>query len=98
MKSGIDAIKILNDIQVVDYNFTKSPDALHTGYIAQDVQKVLPEMVIYNEKADAYAISTATLIPVLHKAIQEQQKIIESQTKRIEDLEKAVNLLLNQKK
>lgn len=97
-KSGINALQILNDLQVVDYNFTKSPDAKHTGYIAQDVQKVLPEMVIYNEKADAYAISTATLIPVLHKAIQEQQKLIEMQAKRIEDLEKAVSLLLNQKK
>jgi hypothetical protein len=97
-KSGINALQILNDLQVVDYNFTKSADVTHTGYIAQDVQKVLPEMVIYNEKADAFAISTATLIPILHKAIQEQQKTIESQTKRIEDLEKAVNLLLNQKK
>jgi hypothetical protein len=76
-KSEINALKILEDMQVVDYNFTKSAGAMHTGYIAQDAQKVLPEMVIYNEKADAYAISTATLIPVLHKAIQEQQKQIE---------------------
>ena len=77
-KSEINALKILDDLQVVDYNFTKSAGAMHTGYIAQDAQKVLPEMVIYNEKADAYAISTSTLIPVLHKAILEQQKLIES--------------------
>jgi hypothetical protein len=76
-KSEINALKILDDLKVVDYNFTKSPDAKHTGYIAQDAQKVLPEMVIYNEKADAYAISTSTLIPVLHKAILEQQNQIE---------------------
>jgi hypothetical protein len=92
--SGINALKILNDLQVVDYNFTKSPEAKHIGYIAQDVQKVLPEMVIYNEKADAYAISTSTLIPVLHKAIQEQQKMIEMQAKKIEELENAIKLLM----
>jgi hypothetical protein len=30
--------------------------------------------------------------------MKEQQRIIDTQAKRIEDLEKAVNLLLNQKK
>jgi hypothetical protein len=94
-KSGLNALKIIDSLQVMEYNFTKSPGTKHTGYIAQDVQKVLPEMVMYNEKADAYAISTATLIPVLHKAIQEQQKMIELQAKKIEELEKAVKLLMN---
>jgi hypothetical protein len=91
-QTGINALQILKDMQVVDYNFTKSSGARHTGYIAQDVQKILPEMVIYNEKADEYAISTATLIPILHKAIQEQQK-------EIDELKALVNkLLLNQTK
>jgi hypothetical protein len=97
-QTGVNALKMLKDIEVVDYNFTKSAGERHTGYIAQDVQKVLPEMVTYNEKADVYAISTTTLIPILHKAIQEQQAVIEAQAKRIDDLEKAVNMLLNPKK
>jgi hypothetical protein len=86
-KSSLNALKIINDLQVVDYNFTKSPGGKHTGYIAQDVEKVLPEMVIYNEKADIYAISPTTLIPILHKAIQEQQK-------EIEELKALVNSLI----
>lgn len=92
--SGINALKMLNDLPVVDFAYSKSPMAKHTGYIAQDAQKVQPDMVIYNEKEDTYAISTTQLIPVLHKAIIEQQKIIEMQAKRIEALEAAVNKLL----
>ncbi len=94
-KSGMDALKLLNDLQVVDYSFIKNPGVKHTGYIAQEAKQVLPDMVIYNERADSYAISTSGLIPVLHKAIQEQQKMIESQAKRIEELENIVNTLIN---
>jgi hypothetical protein len=92
-KSGINALKILDDLQVMDYNFTKSPGTKHTGYIAQDAEKVLPEMVVYNEKADAYAVSTSALIPVLHKAIQEQQKMIGVQAVTIENQEKQLQSL-----
>jgi hypothetical protein len=76
-ETGIDALKILKDLKVVDYNFLDAKDTRHTGYIAQDALKVLPEMVQYNEKEDVYAISPSTLIPILHKAIQDQQKEIE---------------------
>ena len=95
IKSEIDGLKILNTLPVVEYNFTKSPGAKHTGYVAQDALKVLPEMVIYNEKADAYAVSTSYLIPVLHKAILEQQAMIETQAERIDALETLVKQLMN---
>jgi len=91
--TSIDAMKMLKDLPVVDFAYTKSPGAKHTGYIAQDAQKILPEMVLYNEKEDTYATSATQLIPVLHKAILEQQKTIELLSKRVEDLEAAVNKL-----
>lgn len=93
-KSGINALKVLNDLTVVDFSYSKTPDVKHTGYIAQDAQKVLPEMVIYNEKEDVYATSYNTLIPVLHKAILEQQQMIDLQAKKIDELEKMVRQLL----
>jgi len=92
-KSGMNALNTLNAIEVVDYNFIKAPGATHTGYIAQDVQKIRPGMVIYNDRNDTYAISTASLIPVLHKAILEQQQQIEAQAKKIEELELLVRQL-----
>jgi hypothetical protein len=93
--SKIDAIKILKDLEVVDYSFSKSPGAKHTGYIAQQVETVLPSMVRYNERDKLYAISQSELIPVLHKAIVDQQKQIDAQTKKIEELEALIKSVIN---
>jgi len=82
--SSMNALNLLNNLKVVDFNFISNAGLKQTGYIAQDAQKVIPEMVIYNEKADVYAVSTSTLIPVLHKAINEQQAIIKNQKTEIE--------------
>lgn len=48
------------------------------GFIAQDVSKVLPSVVLYDDSADIYAISYSKIVPVLVEAIKEQQVIIES--------------------
>jgi hypothetical protein len=69
------------------------------GFIAQEVQPILPEVVSGTEgdleKLEVLGISYGNLVPVLTKAIQEQQNIIEDQNKRIEKLEKLVEDLLN---
>ena len=91
--TGINALGLLKDLEVVDFSYAKSPLAKHTGYIAQDAQKVFPEMVLYNDRDDTYATSQTQLIPVLHKAILEQQQMIEAQAKKIEELELMVKQL-----
>ncbi|RKE92279.1 tail fiber domain-containing protein [Ichthyenterobacterium magnum] len=52
------------------------------GLIAQEVNEVIKNVVTYDEKQDKYGVSYTELIPVLIKAIQEQQIIIDSQQKR----------------
>ncbi|MBN1183535.1 MAG: tail fiber domain-containing protein [Bacteroidales bacterium] len=47
------------------------------GFIAQDVQKVLPEIVLYDDSTDIYSVNTTALIPILVEAIKEQQAQIE---------------------
>lgn len=44
------------------------------GLLAQDVQKIIPEVI--TESDGIYGMRTAALIPVLIKAVQEQQAII----------------------
>jgi hypothetical protein len=57
------------------------------GFVAQEVKEVIPEAV--NGSAETrYGLATETLIPVLVKAIQEQQKQITQLTARVEKLEK----------
>lgn len=66
------------------------------GFIAQELYKVLPEAV--NKPADEanglYAVSYTTIVPLLTKAIQEQQAQIETQEERIIQLEKEVKALM----
>jgi len=56
------------------------------GFIAQDVRKVVPELVSGEE--GALGLSYGQLAAVLVKAVQEQQAQIESLNKKISDLEK----------
>ncbi len=85
-------------------NFTEKPEF---GFIAQEVESVLPELVNtmkqpskYNDKGekindsfDFKGVNYVGLIPILTKAIQEQQKMIETQNEKIENLERKLNKL-----
>jgi hypothetical protein len=64
------------------------------GVIAQDLEKVYPELVTTNDKGYK-AVDYMKLTPVLLEAIKEQQKMIESQNSRIERLENLVEQLLS---
>jgi hypothetical protein len=60
------------------------------GFIAQEVESVLPELVYdyqYNEIETKKSIKMGDILPTLVKAIQEQQALITSLTARIEALE-----------
>jgi hypothetical protein len=58
------------------------------GFIAQDMQKIIPEVVSGTEgdlaKGETLGLSYGNLVPVLTKAIQEQQSTIQKQQTAIE--------------
>ncbi len=65
------------------YNFS---DAKQFGLIAQELELVLPDLVQTGQ--DGYkSVNYTALIPILIKAIQEQNTLIESQENRIRELE-----------
>lgn len=86
--------KILN-IQGVEYNYISNnrfefPKKITIGFIAQDVEKILPEIVSTDEEGFK-GIQYELFTPVLVEAIKEQQAIIEklqqensAKTKQIE--------------
>ena len=65
------------------------------GFIAQDIEDVVPDIVKHYEDEDdgteeynnAYAVNYAAMVALLTNAIKEQQTLIESLTARIETLE-----------
>lgn len=58
----------------------------HLGFIAQDVNEVLPEVVNYDDSTDIYGVDYTKLIPVLVEGIKEQQVLIKSLQGEIEKL------------
>lgn len=63
------------------------------GFIAQQVYEVIPEAVSKPEddSADLWGLSNEKLIPVMARAIQEQQVMIEALQKRVELLEQELS-------
>ena len=59
----------------------------HYGFLAQDVQKVYPELV-YEDNEGFLAIDYQGFIPILFEVIKEQDEKLEAIEKRLEQLEK----------
>ena len=76
-------------LQPVVYQWISHPEkGGKLGLIAQDVETIIPEVVHHGESPDdMLGLSYAELVPVLIKAIQEQQETIEAQNLRLEALE-----------
>jgi hypothetical protein len=73
-----------------------SDDSRHLGFLAQEVQKVVPELVTLDSSRKHLALSYVGLIPVATRALQEQQRILERQEARIAALEQRRRPLISQ--
>ena len=88
------------DIRPVSYNFKDSVTGRtgsqekrqEIGFIAQELQKIFPDVVSHDEENDSYGIRYESLIPYLVKAMKEQQIQIEGQQEQIKQLVKLVNI------
>ena len=67
------------------------------GLVAQEMYEIVPEVVSKpeNEQAELWGLSYEKLVPVLIRAIQEQQEMIDNQQKSIEKLMDEVEKLKN---
>lgn len=109
---NIDAIQTIMQLRPVTFNWNTVIDdgmkGLQSGFIAQELEKVLPNSVVtVNNSEKSKSVKYLELLPVLVKAIQEQQAQIEllknenntlkQNQQRLNDLEAKVNTLLNGK-
>jgi hypothetical protein len=70
------------------------PKGTQLGVVAQDVEKVIPELV--QTDANGFkSVDYVKIIPLLIEAIKDQQSIIENQARKINELETAVKQLIN---
>lgn len=70
----------------------KDEGAYDIGLVAQEVYELIPEAVNKpeNEQSDLWSLSYDKLVPVLVRAIQEQQQQIESLKERLAAIEAMV--------
>ncbi|NTX09064.1 tail fiber domain-containing protein [Myxococcus sp. CA040A] len=102
-----EALERLMQLQPKTYSYSGPASALSTrhgeemGLVAQEVEKVFPQLVKQTSLRDASggvvgeykAVDYASLIPVLVKGMQEQQDVIQAQQARLLQLEAAVQRL-----
>jgi hypothetical protein len=61
------------------------------GFIAQELESVLPNSVHTDKSADAIkSVDYISIIPVLTKALQEQQQMINKQQAEIDELRQLI--------
>jgi Chaperone of endosialidase len=99
-----DATKIISEMKVYDYAW-KSDNTRMFGFIAHELQSVVPYLVSGEKdavddqgKPKYQMVDYSKVTPILVKALQEQHDVISSQQRRIEELEKKMQILLDQKR
>lgn len=89
-----DGLSKIMQLQPRKFDWKQGEEKDNRGFVAQEFEQVFPDMISEwadesPEGEDPYKTVAADLIPVLTKAIQEQQAQIEALTARITELENA---------
>jgi len=91
------ALEKVSNIRGVSFDWKRAaikesnfPEGRHYGVIAQEIEKVLPE-VVSTGTDDTKSVAYTEIIPVLIEAIKEQQKIIENQQAQIQKILSLIN-------
>lgn len=78
-----------NDV-LMDDVFATERQSQEFGFMAQDVQRIFPELVKKDENSDMLSINYIGLIPVIIEALKDQNAIINEQKEQIQKLEELV--------
>ena len=88
-----DASSVLStiaDIKVRSFNWKEDGRKQSYGFVAQELKDVVPEATkIPQDDEEMWGIKTSKIVPMLTKAIQEQQTLIETLEAKVKALEEA---------
>lgn len=86
------ALQKVNSLNGYYYTYKNQPAGREVGFLAQEVEQVLPEAVSENSDGVKF-LNYDGVLPLLTEAIKEQQKLIQSQGALIEQLRREVDAL-----
>ena len=90
------SLNLINQLNPVSYNKRNSLSSNHyfiseNGFIAQELQKILPDLVHESsDKNKLLSVNYTAIIPILTKGIQEQQLEIEELKRELQELKKLI--------
>jgi hypothetical protein len=91
LKKDINDLKYGTDqlmkLRPVTFKLRAGDQNTHLGFIAQEVKPIIPELVHGDESKGMLGLDYTALIPVLVKAVQDQQRLIASQQAAIDRLQ-----------
>jgi len=88
------ALETVLQLRGVEYNFISDEDKIdHLGFIAQEVEPLLPQLVYPLPDSDKKGLDYQGIIPVLVEAMQEQQKMLTQQAEQIKALQAEIEVL-----
>lgn len=74
--TNVNALSILSQLKLKQFDWIETNEHEDIGFIAQQVQSVISNLVFIDSKSDKYSIKSDKFIPYLVKAIQELYQII----------------------
>jgi hypothetical protein len=74
----------LSQLRPVSYSYKAEPGVIHYGLIAEEVEQVMPELVVRDSESRPESIAYQELIPLLLREQQAQREIIAQQHERLE--------------
>lgn len=91
-------------LRPVSFDFKADPETNDTadlkgkvGFIAQEVQKVIPGLVGHMAESDLYTMDYVSLIPYIVKAFQEEHEANEALREEVEALRETLQALIEEK-
>ena len=94
------ALEKLSKLYPVNYDWRQDEfknkgfnDKKQWGFIAQEVEKIMPEL-IHADKDGYRSMNYTGIIPLLTKAVQEQQTEMEKQQKEIDQLKAQLEMIM----
>ena len=90
---SLDGLTLVRELRGVRYDWIESGTA-DVGLIAEEVGAVVPEVVSYAPNGvDAESVTYAKLVAVLIEAVKDQQRQIEADRRRLQDLQRRLDAL-----
>ncbi|WP_452603290.1 tail fiber domain-containing protein [Pontimicrobium sp. MEBiC06410] len=82
-------------LKTYQYNYIKDKEKKkHYGFIAQELKNIIPELINESDRDNSMlAVNYIETIPIMVKAIQEQNEIISKQSEKIKTLENEIALI-----